>query len=151
MEYSVHCSNQGPSPTAVRVEPLYGGHGLRSDIGADYLEAVVSISRDRFEQLVADALDSIPTELGNKMSNVAVIVEDRGDTDNILGLYQGVPLTKRGYYAGAFPDRITIYQDPICSRCQTEEQVVVAVRRTVIHEVGHHFGISDERLRELGC
>ena len=111
---------------------------------------MASISRDRFEQLVADALDSIPAELGNKMSNVAVMVEDRGDTDNTLGLYQGVPLTKRGYYAGAFPDRITIYQDPICSRCQTEEQVVLAVRRTVIHEVGHHFGISDGRLRELG-
>jgi predicted Zn-dependent protease with MMP-like domain len=111
---------------------------------------VLSITRERFEQLVADALDSIPTELGSKMSNVAVMVEARGDTDDILGLYQGVPLTKRGYYAGAFPDRITIYQDPICSRCHTEEQVVVAVRRTVIHEVGHHFGISDERLRELG-
>ena len=111
---------------------------------------MVSISRDRFEQLVADALDSIPTDLGSRMSNVAVMVEDRGVTENILGLYQGVPLTKRGSYAGAFPDRITIYQDPICSRCQTEEEVVVAVRRTVIHEVGHHFGIGDERLRELG-
>lgn len=126
------------------------GWGLRSDIGAGYLEAVVLISRDRFEQLVTDALDSIPAELRNKMSNVAVMVEDQGDTDNIFGLYQGVPLTKREYYAGAFPDRITIYQDPICSRCQTEGQVVVAVRRTVIHEIGHHFGISDERLRELG-
>jgi predicted Zn-dependent protease with MMP-like domain len=75
---------------------------------------VVSICRDRFELLVADALDSIPTELGNKMSNVAVMVEDRGDVDSILGLYQGTPLTKRGTYAGAFPDRITIYQDPMC-------------------------------------
>jgi len=111
---------------------------------------MVSIPRDRFEQLVADALDSIPTELGDKMANVAVMVEDQGDTDNILGLYQGVPLTKRGSYAGAFPDRITIYQDSICRRCQTEEQVAVAVRETIIHEVGHHFGISDERLRELG-
>jgi predicted Zn-dependent protease with MMP-like domain len=114
------------------------------------VETMVSISRDRFEQLVADALDSIPTELGNKMANVAVMVEDQGDTANLLGLYQGVPLTKRGSYSGAFPDRITIYQDPICRRCETEEQVAAAVRRTVIHEVGHHFGISDERLRELG-
>jgi predicted Zn-dependent protease with MMP-like domain len=111
---------------------------------------VVSISRDRFEQLVADALDSIPPAIGNKMSNVAVMVEDQGDTDNLLGLYQGVPLTKRGTYGGAFPDRITIYQDSICRRCQTEEQVVIAVRRTVIHEVGHHFGLSDKRLQELG-
>jgi predicted Zn-dependent protease with MMP-like domain len=114
------------------------------------LDEVVSIPRERFEQLVADALDSIPTELGNKMANVAVMVEDHGDGDNVLGLYQGVPLTKRGTYAGAFPDRITIYQDSICRRCQTEEQVTEAVRKTVIHEVGHHFGISDDRLRELG-
>jgi len=92
---------------------------------------VVSISRDRFEQLVADALDSIPLELGNKMSNVAVMVEDQSDTDNILGLCQGVPLTNAGPTRVHF--RITIYQDPICSRCQTEEQVVVAVRP--IHEV----------------
>jgi predicted Zn-dependent protease with MMP-like domain len=114
------------------------------------LDQMVSIPRDRFEQLVADALDSIPIELGNKMANVAVTVEDQGHSENVLGLYQGVPLTKRGSYAGAFPDRITIYQDPICRRCQTEEEVTAAVRRTVIHEVGHHFGISDDRLRELG-
>ena len=69
----------------------------------------------------------------------------------LLGLYEGVPLTSRGsFYAGALPDRITIYQQAICAICDTEEQVADQVRRTVIHEVGHHFGITDARLRELG-
>ncbi len=69
----------------------------------------------------------------------------------LYGLYQGVPLTRRGNgYAGALPDRITIYQDQICDSCTTEEQVVAQVRKTVLHEFGHHFGISDARLHELG-
>ena len=101
--------------------------------------------------MVARALDGLPADLGKMMRNVAVTVEPGPGPRGLLGLYQGVPLTSRGsFYAGALPDRITIYQQAICAICDTEEQVADQVRRTVIHEVGHHFGISDERLRELG-
>ena len=112
---------------------------------------MIEVERERFEELVADALDGIPEELGSYMSNVGVFVEDRSSMPGLLGLYQGVPLTQRGTsYSGTMPDRITIYRMPICGICTTEEEVVTEVRRVVIHEVGHHFGISDPRLRELG-
>jgi predicted Zn-dependent protease with MMP-like domain len=112
---------------------------------------VVDVPRERFEELVADALDGIPEELGKYMQNVAVFVQDVPPQPNLLGLYQGVPLTARGIsYSGTMPDRITIYRRPICAMSNTEEDVVTEVRRVVIHEVGHHFGIDDPRLRELG-
>jgi predicted Zn-dependent protease with MMP-like domain len=112
---------------------------------------MVEVDRERFEQLVADALDGIPTELGSYMDNVGVFVQDRSGVPGLLGLYQGVPLTERGIsYSGFMPDRITIYRLPICHICNTEDEVVHEVRRVVIHEVAHHFGISDPRLRELG-
>jgi len=112
---------------------------------------MIDVPRERFEELVADALDGIPEELGGYMDNVAVFVVDRPPEPNLLGLYQGVPLTARGTsYSGTMPDRISIYRRTICAICNTEEQVVEQVRRTVIHEVAHHFGISDPRLRELG-
>jgi len=112
---------------------------------------MIDVPRERFEDLVADALDGIPEELGGYMDNVAVFVVDRPPEPNLLGLYQGVPLTARGTsYSGTMPDRISIYRRTICAMCNTEEQVVEQVRRTVIHEVAHHFGISDPRLRELG-
>jgi predicted Zn-dependent protease with MMP-like domain len=111
-----------------------------------------TITPERFEELVADALDGIPEELGRLMENVAVFVEDGARNPYLLGLYQGIPLTKREQYGvgGAMPDRITIYREPILARCRTEEQVVHQVRVTVVHEVGHHFGIDDARLKELG-
>ena len=110
------------------------------------------VSRDGFEQLVADALDSLPPDLGAEMENVAVLVEHRAKGRPLFGLYQGIPLTQRGpaSYSGAMPDRITIYQDEICEVCSTAAEVVALVRKTVIHEVAHHFGISDPRLDELG-
>jgi predicted Zn-dependent protease with MMP-like domain len=112
---------------------------------------MIDVPRERFEQLVSDALDGIPEELGEYMENVAVFVEDHAPQANLLGLYQGVPLTARGTsYSGTMPDRISIYRSTICGICNTEEEVVEQVRRTVIHEVGHHFGIGDRRLRELG-
>jgi predicted Zn-dependent protease with MMP-like domain len=112
---------------------------------------MIDVPRERFEQLVADALDGIPEELGEYMQNVAVFVEERPPDPHLLGLYQGVPLTARGIsYSGTLPDRISIYRRTICAICNTEEEVVEQVRRTVIHEVGHHFGIGDRRLRELG-
>ncbi len=110
------------------------------------------VSAERFEELVADALDEIPEELGRLMDNVWVTVEDVPETAGLLGLYNGVPLTERdsGYAGMVMPDRITLYRIPICAMARTEEQVVDIVRDTVIHEVAHHFGIDDDRLDELG-
>jgi predicted Zn-dependent protease with MMP-like domain len=112
---------------------------------------VIDLPRSRFEELVADALDSIPEALGRHMDNVWVVVEERARGDDLLGLYEGVPLTEREAYGGlVLPDRITIYRRPICEMCQSEAEVVETVRDTVIHEVAHHFGIDDDRLDELG-
>jgi predicted Zn-dependent protease with MMP-like domain len=112
---------------------------------------VVEVDPARFEVMVSEALDGIPVELGELMSNVAVTVQHERGPAGLLGLYQGVPLTRRSsFYAGALPDRITIYRRAICAVCDSEAEVVDQVRRTVIHEVGHHFGIGDARLRELG-
>jgi predicted Zn-dependent protease with MMP-like domain len=113
---------------------------------------VIEVSLSRFEELVADALDAIPEELGRHMDNVWVSVEDRPRVPGLLGLYTGIPLTERdqGYAGMVMPDRITLYRRTICATCQTEDEVVEAVRVTVIHEVAHHFGIDDDRLHELG-
>ncbi|HEX2048836.1 MAG TPA: metallopeptidase family protein [Acidimicrobiales bacterium] len=109
------------------------------------------VSPERFEELVADALDEIPEELGRLMDNVYVTVEDVPEEPGLLGLYTGVPLTEREAYGGmVLPDRITLYRLPICAMSRSEDEVVEVVRDTVIHEVAHHFGIDDERLDELG-
>jgi predicted Zn-dependent protease with MMP-like domain len=112
---------------------------------------VVEVDPERFEAMVSEALDGLPVELGELMSNVAVTVQHDGGPAGLFGLYQGVPLTRRSTsYAGALPDRITIFRRAICAVCSSESEVVEQVQRTVIHEVGHHFGIGDRRLRELG-
>ena len=112
---------------------------------------MVSVTLERFEELVADALDGLPTNLGRAMENVAVVIDDRSPPGRLLGLYEGVPLTERGInYSAVMPDRITIFMRTICRASQDEVEVVEMVRRTVIHEVAHHFGIGDPRLRELG-
>src|SRR3954454_23033516 len=101
--------------------------------------------------MVVEALDGLPPELGEVMANVAVTVQHEQGPRGLLGLYRGIPLPRRTTsYAGVLPDRITIYRLAICAICGTEDEVVDQVRRTVVHEVGHHFGIGDERLRELG-
>lgn len=101
--------------------------------------------------MVEAALDALPPELGRLMSNVAVTVEHRPGPPGLLGLYEGIPLTSRTTaYSGVLPDRITIYRLAICSICRTEQEVTDQVRKTVIHEVAHHFGIDDARLTELG-
>jgi predicted Zn-dependent protease with MMP-like domain len=109
-------------------------------------------SEGEFEEYVADALDSLPTDLRSQMSNVELVVEDEpAPGQPLLGLYQGVPLTRRGaYYAGALPDKITIYRGPLVRLYGHEPETLRReVRRVVLHEVAHHFGISDERLIEL--
>jgi predicted Zn-dependent protease with MMP-like domain len=112
---------------------------------------VIQVTREEFEDLVGEGLDLIPDELARLMDNVVVLVEDyppRGE--RLLGLYYGVPLTERGQsYAGMLPDTIHIYRVPILRMCRSREEVVEQVRRTVVHEVAHHFGISDDRLHEL--
>ena len=113
--------------------------------------AMVVVSVEEFEALVTDALDTIPAGLRAGMENVAIVVDDHSPAGPLLGLYEGVPLTKRGnHYSASVPDRITIYMATICAACRTEADVVAMVRKTVVHEVGHHFGIDDRRLAELG-
>ncbi len=119
----------------------------------------IDITRERFEELVAEALDSIPPALADYMENVAVVVQDwpvpaqqAGHPGMLLGLYEGVSLTRRGpmSYVGALPDRITIFQGPHCRIVNGSDELRRRIAVTVVHEVGHHFGISDARLSELG-
>ena len=108
---------------------------------------------ERFDELVAQALDEIPPELAAVMDNVVVLVEDEPPEDDpdLLGLYDGTPLTERDWaYGGALPDRITIFRGPTLRMCQTEDEVVDEVNITVVHEIAHHFGIDDDRLHDLG-
>ncbi|MCW6003010.1 metallopeptidase family protein [Micromonospora sp. CPCC 205371] len=111
------------------------------------------MTRERFEELVSEALDEVPEELLGLMNNVVILVEDdppAGDP-HLLGLYEGYALTNRGWdYAGVLPDRITIYRNPTLRICDSEDDVVEEVAVTVVHEIAHHFGIDDERLHDLG-
>jgi predicted Zn-dependent protease with MMP-like domain len=113
----------------------------------------VDVSEAQFEELVGQALDSIPAGLARAMQNVVVLVEPEPPDSgmSLLGVYEGVPLTERDHwYAGVLPDRITIFRGPITRMCSTYEEVVEQVRVTVVHEVAHHFGIDDDELRDLG-
>lgn len=112
----------------------------------------VTMTADRFEELVSEALDLIPPELARAIDNVVVLVEPHNDEEpTLLGLYQGIALTERdSHYGGALPDTITIYRDAILDVCETDDDVVHEVMVTVIHEVAHYFGIDEDRLHELG-
>lgn len=123
------------------------------------------ISRARFEELVDEALDSIPDSFWNRIDNVMIAVEEwptRAQMEDagvepghtLLGLYEGIPLTERTHNYGLVPpDRVTIFRRPILAMCPPgdEEAVREQVRRTVVHEIAHYFGISDERLMEIGA
>lgn len=107
---------------------------------------------DSFERSVQDALDALPPELAAQLSNVAVTVDDEPPPgERLLGLYQGIPLTRRGvYYSGALPDKITIYRKPLERLYGVDPaRLHREIRRVVLHEIAHHFGISDERLVEI--
>ena len=111
---------------------------------------MIDVPHAQFEDMVSAALDTVPAELAAMMRNVVVVVED-GTDPHLLGLYEGIPLTRRrSDYSAVLPDKITIYRRAICARCTTEDEVIAEVRTTVVHEVGHHFGIEDWRLHELG-
>jgi len=112
----------------------------------------VDLAPDRFEELVADALDTLPEWIRERMENIDVLIAPAPPPDQpgLLGLYEGVPLTKRtrGYF-GVLPDRITLFRATLLRGARSEAEVEARVRHTVVHEVAHFFGISDERLREL--
>jgi predicted Zn-dependent protease with MMP-like domain len=120
------------------------------------------VERAHFRQLVREALDEVPVEIRRRINNVDLVIEGRpsaedlavaglGPGDLLLGLYHGIPLTARGeYYNLVLPDRISIYQEHIEEVCETDDEIREQVRVTVLHEIGHYFGIDDERLHELG-
>jgi predicted Zn-dependent protease with MMP-like domain len=115
------------------------------------------MSDAEFEAAVGDALDLIPEELARLMSNVAVLVDDEPEpgepgAPELLGLYEGTPLTERdGWWdAGSLPDRITVYKGPLTRMSADREELLDEIAVTVVHEVAHHFGIDDDRLHELG-
>lgn len=116
-------------------------------MGSDHLDPA-----DRFEEYAQDAVDSLPSDLRGNMSNVEIVVEDEPPPGQpLLGLYQGVPLTRRSsQYGGALPDKITLYRGPLMRLYgQDADLLRREVRRVVLHEIAHHFGISDERLIEI--
>jgi predicted Zn-dependent protease with MMP-like domain len=150
-DYSTTTNLPVARPAAISARDWAEGTVGQVGVAWASLAPMIEVDPERFDVMVSEALDGIPGELGQLMSNVAVTVQHDGGPAGLLGLYQGVPLTRRStFYAGALPDRITIYRRAICAVCTSESEVVEQVRRTVIHEVGHHFGIGDARLRELG-
>ncbi|HEX7133718.1 MAG TPA: metallopeptidase family protein [Iamia sp.] len=110
----------------------------------------VDVTEERFEELVGEALDGLPAEIDAMLDNIAVLVTD-GRPGGPLGLYEGTPLTARGQYGFMeLPDRVTIFRIPLCLMARDEDHLVHEVRVTVVHELGHHLGIDDRRLHELG-
>jgi len=119
------------------------------------------MDREKFKRLVAEAIGSLPSQFLAKLENIDVVVEDwpaqmqlakagvrRGET--LLGLYEGVPLTKRGTHYGLVPpDKITIFQKPIEAKCRHDAEITAEIQRVVRHEIAHHFGIGDDRLEQL--
>lgn len=107
--------------------------------------------RQEFERLVRNAIEALPEHFRSRLDNVEIVVEETSGDDRLLGRYHGVPLPNRGAgYYGVLPDKISIYRQPIERRAKTPEQLAEMVRHTVWHEVAHFFGISDDRLREIG-
>ena len=109
------------------------------------------IGEPEFEELVADAIDELPDDILDLLDNVVILVEDRHPTEDLLGLYEGIPHTERDDYGGlALPDRITLYRLPLCDSVDDLDELADEVLVTVVHELAHHFGIDDDRLHELG-
>ena len=121
----------------------------------------MKLSQEEFEDAVLSALKKLPKVLKNKMENIDVVVEEEASREilkemglryprALLGLYQGIPFDRRGFYYGnVLPDKITLFKNPIESVCRNREEVEKKIREVVIHEVGHYFGLDDERLEEL--
>lgn len=112
---------------------------------------VQPVSPQEFEELVADALDLLPAEVSALFVNIAVVVEDENaEEPELLGLYEGIPLTERDHYSGALPDRISLYRLPLCLMAEDFEDLVHEIGVTIVHEFGHHMGIDEARLHHFG-
>ena len=114
----------------------------------------IEMGADEFEGYVNEALDSIPDELIDLLDNCIIVIADDAPPEDpeLLGLYEGIPLTERGVsYGGVLPDTISIFRNPTLAICDTVEDVIDEVHITVVHEIAHFFGIDDDRLHELGC
>jgi predicted Zn-dependent protease with MMP-like domain len=119
------------------------------------------MTRQRFEELVAEAVRTIPRRFRDHMKNIAIVVEDEPSPDllddmeidppdTLFGLYQGTPLTERGWdFGNQLPDRIVLYQGPIEDASEDDGDTIVAIGETLIHEVGHYFGLSEDELEEI--
>ena len=119
------------------------------------------MQREKFERLVADALASIPRRFREAINNLAIVVEDEPSRDllremdieppgTLLGLYSGTPLTERGWdYGNRLPDRIQLFQGPLERESEDDDDLVVAIGETLIHEIGHYFGMSEEQIEEI--
>ena len=119
------------------------------------------MTRTRFERLVDEAVRTIPARFRNELRNIAIIVEDEPSDDlldemeieppdTLFGLYQGTPLTERAWdYGNTLPDRILLFQGPIEDACEDDDEVIVQIGETLIHEVGHYFGLSEEELEDI--
>ena len=112
------------------------------------------VTEEEFDAIVEDALDEVPEELMAMLDNVVFLVEEEPPPDepDLLGVYEGVPLTERGdgWAAGALPDRITLFRGPLTRMCRDQDELVEEIAVTVVHEIAHHFGIDDAALHELG-
>ena len=122
---------------------------------------MISISREQFERLVREALSQLPNDVRSHLDNVDVVVDGSASTSQLvgtgienemelLGLYEGIPLTERYGYDLVLPDKITLFQKPIETICETQEQIAEEIKATIVHEIAHHFGIDDDRLHNLG-
>tara|TARA_Y100001001_G_scaffold123186_1_gene121515 strand:- start:1804 stop:2178 length:375 start_codon:yes stop_codon:yes gene_type:complete len=122
---------------------------------------VTSISREQFQNLVLQALSDLPEDVRHSLQNVDVVVDDVASMSqivgtgienamNLLGLYEGIPLTERYGYDMVLPDKVTLFQKPIESICDTQEQMAEEISKTLIHEIAHHFGLDDDHLDRLG-
>jgi len=136
------------------VRPILEGQDVAhtTDLGPHpRIEGGFDVPADEFASMVREAVDSLPPALGKAMTNVAVVVDEENPNQPLYGLYQGHPLAAARYRTWALhPDKITIYRTTICEHCRSEEEVRALVYRVVVHEIAHHFGIDDPRLRELG-
>ena len=122
---------------------------------------MTSITREQFERLVRSELSQLPEEFKLRLNNVDIVVDNAASPNQLigtgiensmelLGLYEGIPLTERYGYDLVLPDKITIFQKPIESICETQEEIAREIETTITHEIAHHFGINDDRLEEIG-